>query len=81
MGFSNLRVRLHGKIARIELIPEELEKAVNMRNQILKTLQECGFSYILLTLKDTEVGVWIKFYESRRLSRLLSNTKIRESRL
>lgn len=26
LGFSNLRVRLHGKIARIELIPEEFER-------------------------------------------------------
>ena len=33
MGFSNLRVRLHGKIARIELIPEEFEIAVNVRTQ------------------------------------------------
>jgi uncharacterized protein len=56
MGFSNLHVRLHGKIARIELIPEELEKAVNMRNQISKTLQECGSSYITLDLKGYRSG-------------------------
>jgi len=38
LGFSNLRVRLHGKIARIELIPEEIEKAVNLRHRILEKL-------------------------------------------
>jgi uncharacterized protein len=56
LGFSNLRVRLHCKIARIELIPEEFEKAVNMRDQILKVLQDCGFSYITLDLKEYRSG-------------------------
>lgn len=56
MKFSNLRVRLHGKIARIELIPEELEKAVNMRDRFLEVLQDCGFSYITLDLKGYRSG-------------------------
>jgi pyridinium-3,5-biscarboxylic acid mononucleotide sulfurtransferase len=56
MGFSNLRVRLHGKIARIELITEEFEKAVNMRDRIIKALQDCGFSYITLDLKGYRSG-------------------------
>jgi len=56
LGFSQLRVRLHGKIARIELIPEELEKALNMRDQIVKALQEYGFSYITLDLKGYRSG-------------------------
>ena len=56
LGFSNLRVRLHGKIARIELIPEEFEKAVNMRDKILELLQDCDFSYITLDLKGYRSG-------------------------
>jgi len=56
MGFSNLRVRLHGKIARIELMPEEFEKAVNMRDKMLEVLQDCGFSYIALDLKGYRNG-------------------------
>ena len=56
LGFSNLRVRLHGKIARIELIPEEFEKAVNIRHRIVKLLQECGFSYVTLDLKGYRSG-------------------------
>ncbi len=56
LGFSNLRVRLHGKIARIELIPEELEKAVNLRHRIVELLQDCGFSYITLDLKGYRSG-------------------------
>jgi uncharacterized protein len=56
MGFSNLRVRLHGKIARIELMPEEFEKAVNMRDKMLDVLQDCDFSYIALDLKGYRSG-------------------------
>jgi uncharacterized protein len=56
LGFSNLRVRLHGKIARIELIPEEFEKALNLRHQIMKLLEDCGFSYITLDLKGFRSG-------------------------
>lgn len=56
LGFSNLRVRRHGKIARIELIPEELEKAINMRHRITELLQDCGFSYITLDLKGYRSG-------------------------
>ncbi|AKB47124.1 ATP-utilizing enzymes of the PP-loop superfamily [Methanosarcina sp. Kolksee] len=56
LGFSNLRVRLHGKIARIELVPEELEKAINMRARILEVLRDCGFSYITLDIKGYRSG-------------------------
>jgi pyridinium-3,5-biscarboxylic acid mononucleotide sulfurtransferase len=56
LGFSNLRVRLHGKIARIELIPEEFEEAVNLRHRIVELLQDCGFSYITLDLKGYRSG-------------------------
>jgi uncharacterized protein len=56
LGFSNLRVRLHGKIARIELIPAEIEKAVNLRHRIMELLQDCGFAYITLDLKGYRSG-------------------------
>src|SRR5665647_1350996 len=56
LGFSNLRVRLHGKIARIELIPEEFEKAASIRHRILGVLQGGGFSYITLDLKGYRSG-------------------------
>ena len=56
MGFSNLRVWLHGKIARIELIPEEFEEAGNLRHRIVELLQNCGFSYITLDLKGYRSG-------------------------
>ncbi len=56
LGFSNLRIRLYGKIARIELMPEEFEKALNIRHRIVELLQECGFSYVTLDLKGYRSG-------------------------
>jgi uncharacterized protein len=47
---------MHGKIARIELIPEEFEKAVNIRHRIVELLQDCGFSYVTLDLKGYRSG-------------------------
>jgi pyridinium-3,5-biscarboxylic acid mononucleotide sulfurtransferase len=56
LGFSNLRVRLHGNIARIELISEEFEKAVTIQERIVELLKDCGFSYITLDLKGYRSG-------------------------
>lgn len=56
LGFSQLRVRLHGKIARIELIPEEFERAVDIRYKIVEALESFGFSYISLDLKGYRSG-------------------------
>lgn len=56
LGFSQLRVRLHGKIARIELIPEEFERAMSIRHKIVEALEGFGFSYIALDLKGYRSG-------------------------
>jgi uncharacterized protein len=64
LGFSNLRVRLHGNIARIELIPEELEKAVSIRARIVELLRIAAFLILPSTLKDIEAVVWMRCYEN-----------------
>ncbi len=56
LGFSQLRVLMHGKIARIELIPEEFDKAVGVRHKIVEALESFGFSYISLDLKGYRSG-------------------------
>ena len=38
------------------MIPEEFEKAVNMRDKIAELLQDDGFSYITLDLKGYRSG-------------------------
>lgn len=56
MGFSQFRVRIHGKIARIELVVDEFEKAISIRERIVEMLKSYCFSYITLDLKGYRSG-------------------------
>lgn len=48
---GNIRLRVHGDIARIELDPEEMVKALENRETIAGTLKTLGFTYIAMDLK------------------------------
>ncbi|GAV22080.1 ATP-dependent sacrificial sulfur transferase LarE [Carboxydothermus pertinax] len=56
LGFNIVRVRFHDPIARIELSPEELLKAVEMRQDIVKYFQDLGFNYTCLDLLGYRTG-------------------------
>ena len=55
-GFNQLRVRLHGKIARIEILPEDFPKLLEMRKEISARLKALGFEYVTLDLQGYRVG-------------------------
>lgn len=58
LGFSQIRVRHHGQIARIEIEPKEfpeiMEKGV--REKINKTLKKLGYTYITIDLAGYRTG-------------------------
>lgn len=58
MGFRQFRVRIHGRMARIEVLPEEFEKLMKKekREQIVKSFAEYGFSYVTLDLTGYRTG-------------------------
>lgn len=58
MGFSQVRVRIHGTIARIEVLPEEFDKLTlgENRAKICATLREIGFSYVTMDLEGYRTG-------------------------
>lgn len=58
MGFHQVRVRIHGSIARIEILPFEFEKILqeNIRKHIHKKFQSFGFSYVTLDLLGYRTG-------------------------
>jgi uncharacterized protein len=58
MGFRLMRVRSHGNIARIELSPEELEKATqpDLRLKIITHFKKIGFVYVTLDLEGYRTG-------------------------
>jgi uncharacterized protein len=55
-GFSQLRVRVHGRVARIEVLREDLQKILSIQEEIVKTLKAIGFSYITLDLEGYRSG-------------------------
>jgi uncharacterized protein len=55
-GFRQVRVRHHGEIARLEVGPEEMERAFALREEISAELKEAGFLYVALDLSGYESG-------------------------
>lgn len=57
-GFTQVRVRHHDTIARIEVLPEELPKLLEpgLRQELYQTLQKIGFQYAALDLQGYRTG-------------------------
>ncbi len=55
-GVSQLRVRYHDQIARIEVLDKDMEKLVKNREVIVKKLKELGFSYVTMDLQGYRTG-------------------------
>lgn len=56
MGITQVRVRVHGKIARIEALPEEFQKILASREEIYRKFKEIGFDYAALDLLGYRTG-------------------------
>ncbi|MDP2873276.1 MAG: ATP-dependent sacrificial sulfur transferase LarE [Bacillota bacterium] len=55
-GFEELRVRYHGPVARLELRPEDLGRALAHRERIAAQLKATGFTYVALDLEGYRSG-------------------------
>ncbi|MFM1652008.1 ATP-dependent sacrificial sulfur transferase LarE [Brevibacillus sp. B_LB10_24] len=56
LGFHQVRVRHHDKIARIEVMPSDFPKVLEQYKNIDQTLREIGFSYVTLDLFGYQTG-------------------------
>lgn len=58
MGFHQLRVRIHGDVARIELMPEEFSKFMDeqIRLTVYDKFKEYGFTYVSLDILGYRTG-------------------------
>ncbi|MDQ1254637.1 MAG: pyridinium-3,5-biscarboxylic acid mononucleotide sulfurtransferase [Euryarchaeota archaeon] len=56
LGFTQLRVRFHDNLARIELTQDELEEAFRKRVDISRHLKSLGFDYVTLDLEGFRSG-------------------------
>ena len=58
LGFHQVRVRIHGTIARIEILPAEFDKLISrdVRSEVYRQLKELGFSYVTMDLSGYRTG-------------------------
>jgi uncharacterized protein len=58
LGFRQFRVRFHGELARIEIAPDEMPKALNleMAAKLTATFKSLGFKYVALDLEGYRQG-------------------------
>ena len=55
-GFANVRVRVHGDIARIETDAADLGRILQMRDAVVTELKGKGFPYVTLDLEGFRSG-------------------------
>ena len=58
LGFHQVRVRIHGMMARIEVMPEEFEKLIQetIRGLITESFRNYGFTYVTMDLMGYRTG-------------------------
>ncbi|GAA2607435.1 ATP-dependent sacrificial sulfur transferase LarE [Paractinoplanes durhamensis] len=60
LGFTDSRVRHHGDVARVELLPADLPRAVSdpLRELILAGVREAGFRFVAIDLAGIQSGAF-----------------------
>ena len=56
IGFSEVRVRLHREIGRIEVPSDDLERIIELRGRVVLRFKEIGLKYITLDLEGYRCG-------------------------
>lgn len=58
LGFRQFRVRIHGQLARIEVLPEDFPRMLeeNTRQRVYASLKALGFTYVTLDLAGYRTG-------------------------
>lgn len=56
LGFTQFRVRHHESVARIELLPEELPLALQLREEVQKRVRAAGYHYVAVDLGGFRSG-------------------------
>ncbi len=56
LGLGQMRVRHHGSLARVELLPADFELALSQRERLVARFNELGFTYVTLDLAGFRSG-------------------------
>jgi len=70
LGFGQLRVRHHGDVARIEIIPEEFDKIMRpaVLSKVVAALKKRGYLYVTLDLAGYRTGSMNEGLKKKRTS-------------
>lgn len=56
LGFRQMRVRMHGQMARIEVLPQEFDRLIKVRSQVADSFLKYGFTYVTMDLIGYRTG-------------------------
>ena len=56
LGFYNVRIRLHGAIARIEVDSRDMDRLFAERQKLTEYMKDMGFVYVTLDLEGFRSG-------------------------
>ena len=56
LGFHQVRVRILGQLARIEIRPAEFERLLPEREKVVSAFQDFGFTYVTMDLNGYRTG-------------------------
>ncbi len=56
LGFRGFRLRHHGRVARLEFLPDDLERAFAVRDAVVMAAKDAGYEYVTLDLEGYRSG-------------------------
>jgi pyridinium-3,5-biscarboxylic acid mononucleotide sulfurtransferase len=56
LGFTQFRIRSHENLARFEFIPDEMEKAWELKDKLTEICKKSGFTFVTIDLKGYRTG-------------------------
>jgi len=56
MGFSDIRLRDHGELAKIEVPSDEIPELIEKREEIIKAVKAVGYKYVTMDLQGFRSG-------------------------
>lgn len=56
LGFRGFRLRHHGRVARLEFLPDDLERAFAQREEVVSAARDAGYEYVTLDLEGYRAG-------------------------
>lgn len=65
LGFDQVRIRVHGDIVRLEVLPEVLDAVLEKRDEVIRGLKAFGFRYLTLDLEGFRSGSMDEYIDKK----------------